>query len=309
MRTRSLLTLSALSLACLAVSACTTTQVDAGPMVPEPVDLCALAAPAGSASEAVVVDGPVGSPATVTLAAPVAVTGTERTVVAEGTGAQIDSTDLVTYAMTVVDPATGESLQWQGYDGVPTLPVPASTLGQYLGCVTVGSRVVVAVPATDLDPATVRVYDVLDAQHGMATGERQEPVEGMPTVDLAESGAPSVTIPAGEPPSETRVAALKEGDGDVVGPGDTVLLHYSGVRWSDGSVFDSSWAQGAPTVVVTTDVIAGYREAIEGRTVGSQVVVVIPPAAAYGEGEINEDDLTGETLVFVVDILSSVPTG
>lgn len=64
MRTRSLLTLSALSLACLAVAGCTGAQVDADPMVPTPVDLCTLAAPAGAASEAVVVDGSVGSPAT-----------------------------------------------------------------------------------------------------------------------------------------------------------------------------------------------------------------------------------------------------
>ena len=56
---------------------------------------------------------------------------------------------------------------------------------------------------------------------------------------------------------------------------------------------------------MTTELIAGYKEALEGQTVGSQVLVVIPPEFAYGEGEINEDDLTGETLVFVVDILDT----
>ena len=30
---------------------------------------------------------------------------------------------------------------------------------------------------------------------------------------------------------------------------------------------------------------------------------MIPPAAGYGEGEINDQDLKGETLVFVIDIL------
>lgn len=309
MHARTSLTVISLGLACLAVAGCTATPPTAGPVLPTPVDLCAIAAPGGAASEGVVVDGPFGSPATVTLAAPLEVTGTERTVVSEGSGRRVEGTDLISFGMTVVDPFTGEAVQSQGYDGVRALPVPAATLGQYLGCVTVGSRVVVAAPATDTDPATVRVYDVLDAQPAMATGEQQEPAEGMPVVELAESGAPSVTIPAGGPPTDTRVAVLKKGEGDVVEPGDTVLLHYSGVRWSDGSIFDSSWALGAPAVVRTTDVIAGYRKALEGQAAGSQVVVVIPPASAYGDGAINPDDLTGETLVFVIDILSSVPTG
>jgi len=80
-------------------------------------------------------------------------------------------------------------------------------------------------------------------------------------------------------------------------------VQYTGVKWSDGTVFDSSWEAGAPTSFQTTGVVDGFRQALEGQTVGSQVVVVIPPAFGYGEGEINDADLKGETLVFVVDIL------
>ena len=84
-------------------------------------------------------------------------------------------------------------------------------------------------------------------------------------------------------------------------------MQYSGVRWSTGEVFDASWSKGAPTALVTTEVIEGYRPALEGQRIGSQVLVVIPPAHAYGEGAINDDDLTGETLVFVVDLLAAAP--
>ena len=45
--------------------------------------------------------------------------------------------------------------------------------------------------------------------------------------------------------------------------------------------------------------VAGFQQALEGQTVVSQVIVVIPPVDGYGEGEINADDLVGETLVFV----------
>ena len=33
----------------------------------------------------------------------------------------------------------------------------------------------------------------------------------------------------------------------------------------------------------------------------------MPPKDGYGEGETNDTDLTGETLVFVVDILATTP--
>jgi peptidylprolyl isomerase len=48
--------------------------------------------------------------------------------------------------------------------------------------------------------------------------------------------------------------------------------------------------------------IPGFAEALDGKTVGSQVLVVIPPDQGYGDqaqGPIPADS----TLVFVVDIL------
>ena len=47
---------------------------------------------------------------------------------------------------------------------------------------------------------------------------------------------------------------------------------------------------------------AGFAEALEGKTVGSQVLAVIPPDQGYGDqgsGAVPGD----ATLVFVIDIL------
>lgn len=308
MRGRTSLTLIAVTLTTVLLTGCadggdTVTELEVAP----PVDLCSLAAPSGGVSDAVVVDGTVGSSASATFTGPLTILSTERTVVVEGDGEPVDSASLVEYAMTVFDAATGEQLHAQGYDDTPMLPTPAINLGQFLGCATVGSRIVVAVPETDQEAATVRVLDLLSVQPSRATGDEQKPVEGMPTVELAQSGAPTVTIPDAEPPADTSVAVLRKGDGAIVAAGDAVMVQYTAVRWSNGTVFDSSWSNGAPTALVTTEVIAGYREALEGQALGSQVLVVIPPEFAYGEGQINEEDLTGETLVFVVDILAMMP--
>ena len=61
--------------------------------------------------------------------------------------------------------------------------------------------------------------------------------------------------------------------------------HFSTFGWhyDGGTVFDSSWDKGAPTQFATTDVVPGFKQALEGQTVGSQVVAVIPPADGYGD--------------------------
>lgn len=308
MRSRVLAALSAAVVTTGLLAGCTatddgTTETEVAPTV----DLCALAAPSGAVSDGIVVEGEVGSPASVAFAGPLTIPATERTVAVEGDGEKLDGASLVDYAATVFDAATGELLRAQGYEGETALPIPATAIAPFLGCATVGSRLVVAVPETDQEAASVWVLDVLGAHAARATGTDQDPVEGMPTVELAENGAPTVTVPDADPPAETEVAVLKKGDGAVVEPGDTVMLHHTGVRWSDGSVFDSTWAAGAPATLVTTEAVPGYRQALEGQTVGSQVLVVIPPGQAYGEGEINDEDLTGETIVFVADLLDVLP--
>jgi peptidylprolyl isomerase len=300
--------LTALTLAAVLLTGCTT-EGDP-PSLEEsiaPVDLCALAAPAGSASGSVTANGNVGDPPTASFPAPLSVPSLERTVLVEGGGEKLGSESLVGYAMTVFDATTGEVIQSQGYDASASVPLAAVSIGQFLGCASVGSRIAVAVPATDDQSATVWVLDVLEAHPGRATGTDKPAPDGMPGVELGESGAPTIDVPDQNPPNDTEVAVLKKGAGETVAPGDSVTIHYTGVRWSDNEVFDSSWNKGAPTVLTTTDAIPGYRLALEGQTVGSQVLVVIPPSLAYGEGDINETDLIGETLVFVVDILASTP--
>jgi len=308
MRAKTFITLAAVAVGMILLTGCTGGSNSAQQTPAPPVDLCSIAAPSGPVSEAVLVEGEFGAPAATSFAHPLAITGAERSIVVEGGGPALNSASLVTLATTVFDAATGVRVRTTGYDDAATLPIPAVNVGQLLGCATVGSRVLVAVPETDQDGPTIWVLDVLGAQASKATGKEQKPVEGMPTVELASSGAPTITIPGEEPPTKTTVTLLKKGDGAVVASGDSVMVQYTGVRWSNGEVFDSSWNNGAPTALVTTDLIDGYRQALEGQKVGSQVLVVIPPKSAYGGGEINEDDLTGETLVFVIDILAAVPT-
>ena len=53
-------------------------------------------------------------------------------------------------------------------------------------------------------------------------------------------------------------------------------------------------------------VIAGWDEGLVGQTVGSQVLLVIPPEQGYGSEGNPDAGISGtDTLVFVVDILAA----
>jgi peptidylprolyl isomerase len=126
-------------------------------------------------------------------------------------------------------------------------------------------------------------------------------------VTLADDGAPTITVPDTDPPAELIAQPLIEGEGAVVETGQTITVHYTGVLWDTGEVFDSSWESGSPASfpIGTGGVIPGWDKGLVGRTIGSQVLLVIPAADGYGATGSGESIPPNATLVFVVDILDA----
>lgn len=313
MRIRPLATLSAVALSAVLLAGCSSGSPDssASPSGPPVADLCDAAAPSGAASDAVTVEGAVGEESVATFASPLEIPELQTTVIEEGSGDPTEAGQLVQYALTAFSADTGEKLGSIGYTENPVLPAqisPDNPIGQVLGCASPGTRVVAAFPPSDPNAGEVYVFDLLSVVPNAAWGEPQEPVDGLPTVTLAKDGAPTIELPGGDAPTEVEMATLKKGDGATVASGDTVLVQYTGMKWSDGSIFDSSWEKGTPATFQTTGVVVGFGQALEGQTVGSQVVVVVPPEFGYGEAGSSDHELAGETLVFVVDILGTQPT-
>lgn len=269
-------------------------------------DLCSVAVPEGDVAASVSVTGEVGELPTVEFDAPLEFTSAERTVAVEGEGTQIADGDYVTYALAVYDAASGEQVQAAGFDDAPIPPQPI-TVGSgpdaYFGCATEGSRIVVTTPESQSGGALVYVIDVLGVTPADAWCAATEPGDVFPTVEYSADGIPTITIPEGDVPDGVQVEVLEEGDGATVEPGDTVTVNYTGVKWSDGSVFDSSYERGEPATFQTTGVVAGFKRALEGQNVGSKVLVTMSPSCGYGEAGSSEHELAGETLVFALEIV------
>ena len=146
-----------------------------------------------------------------------------------------------------------------------------------------------------------------------ATGDKVTDVpSNLPKVTLASNGKPSLDMNGYQPGSDLVAQTLIKGKGAAVTETSTVSANYSG--WyvqSDGTLkqFDSSWDQGAAaSFSLAGGVLTGWTKGLTGQTVGSQVLLVIPPADGYGSTD--KTDSSGNvvipansTLYFVVDIL------
>lgn len=117
---------------------------------------------------------------------------------------------------------------------------------------------------------------------------------------------PNVTIPQTDPPTDLVVDDLVVGDGAEAVKGAVVTVHYVGVAWSTGQQFDASWDRNDPFDfrLGAGQVIDGWDQGVAGMKIGGRRQLTIPPHLGYGAGGAGGVIKGGETLVFVVDLLS-----
>lgn len=270
----------------------------------------------GDASAFITAEGALGTKPTVDFPTPVVTKHTELSTLIPGDGAELREGDVAVFQYTLLNGTTGDVLSQSDYTGPGTIvtlgdsKTPSVTVG--LECTTVGSRVAIATNAegagqggSGTTDSFVFVVDILDSFHGRANGAAQIPQAGMPSVVTAPNGAPGITVPKQDAPSALTVNVLQAGTGEKVAAGDHVIVKYTAVLWSDSSVFDSTWTDGQARIVTLTasdKVTKGFVDGLVGQKVGSQVLIVAPPAEGYGDAGSNNVP-SGSTLVYVVDLL------
>lgn len=244
----------------------------------------------------------------------------EDVVTGEGTAITAPN-QLIVVDVSVFNGETGEPIVATAYDGdLSRVTSPSQWTQNFPGfeealdCATDGSRIAVALSPEDMsaevassfglaeDESAVAVIDVRKVYLAAADGANQfNSGFGLPSVVRAPDGRPGLIIPDGAAPEELVVQTLKKGDGPEVTGDEPVRVHYTGVVWGEDEAFDSTW-DGEAASVTLDGVVPGFADALEGQTVGSQVLVVIPPDLGYGDQDQGAIP-AGSTLVFVIDIL------
>jgi peptidylprolyl isomerase len=190
-----------------------------------------------------------------------------------------------------------------------------------------GSRVLAVIPPKDgfgtsgnstqgigAKDTLVFVVDLTSTFPTAVTGKQTSNGGGaLPTVAAPAAGStagPTVTINTkATPPTTLQTKTLVKGTGAVVKKGQDIAVQYTGLIWRTGQVFQSSWTQKTPftTPIGAGQVIPGWDTGLVGQTVGSRVLLVIPPKDGYGTAGSSQVGIKGtDTLVFVVDILAAV---
>jgi FKBP-type peptidyl-prolyl cis-trans isomerase len=191
----------------------------------------------------------------------------------------------------------------------------------------VGSRVLAVIPPADgygtsgnsqlgITGSTTLVFviDVLKSYADTASASGTQESNGggtLPTVTAHAGGAPTITVPSNKPPTDLVTKTLIKGTGPKLAKGQYVIAQYTGYIWrSPKTPFDSSWSSGSPFGFVIgaspEQVIPGWDTGLAGQTVGSRVMLVIPPKDGYGSAGASQAGIKGtDTLVFVVDIIDA----
>lgn len=138
-------------------------------------------------------------------------------------------------------------------------------------------------------------------------------IEGsIPEVSLEPATTPAGSVPAveipAELPTELVVTELQEGSGQEAATGDSVLVHYVGVRSEDGQQFDTNFGRDPLRVKLGEGgVIKGWEEGLVGAQQGGRMQLDIPADLAYGDQPQGELIKPGDALTFVIDVLAVVP--
>ena len=114
--------------------------------------------------------------------------------------------------------------------------------------------------------------------------------------------APTITAPSGDAPTKLVSEDVIVGSGTEVVATSTLTVHYTLMKWSDGSILESSWTGGAPATFPLSGVIQGWQQGLLGAKVGGRRLLVIPPALGYGA--MAGHPLEKDTLIFAVDIVA-----
>jgi peptidylprolyl isomerase len=271
--------------------------------------------------------GKFGAAPTVTIPAENAAATLYSKAVIQGSGDPLTTTDSLLGNFVLYD-WTGSTHKLLGStftSGSPTLFAGAMLPGLEKSLIgqKVGSRILIVIPPSQGFGAAGNsqigvggndtlvfvidmIQDIVNGK-GVAGAQTSAGGSGLPTVTAAAGKAPAIKIPVSAPPKTLQVKTLIKGNGRALSKGDYIVVQYTGMSWTTKKIFDSSWkrSQPFPLNIGVGQVIKGWDTGLIGQTVGSRVLLVIPPAQAYGKsGQKSGGIPPNDTLVFVVDILA-----
>ncbi|WP_030907577.1 FKBP-type peptidyl-prolyl cis-trans isomerase [Streptomyces sp. NRRL F-5126] len=133
----------------------------------------------------------------------------------------------------------------------------------------------------------------------------------MPTVTGSAGKKADISVPkSSKPTGKFVVHTLSQGSGPAIKKNQLVMADFTVKVWG-GKELGSSYDKGAAPQLVpagSKSIIPAFSQSVVGQKVGSRVLVVAPPSAAFGSQGNQQLGVKGtDTLVFVLDVKKTLP--
>ncbi|MGW2426508.1 FKBP-type peptidyl-prolyl cis-trans isomerase [Streptomyces sp. NPDC001709] len=132
----------------------------------------------------------------------------------------------------------------------------------------------------------------------------------LPTVSGQFGSRATISVPKSAPSGKFVVAPQTPGRGAAAHVGDIAVVRYTAKVWRTGKTLPGSYGKGARPQVFAVGrgaTLPALDRAVQGQRAGSRILVVAPPAAAYGTTGSAQLHVTGkDTVVFAVDIMNVI---
>lgn len=293
---------------------------------------CGNASPSSSSSssslpklEGVSATGESGKEPDVHFKAPLKVSQKSYAVLIQGKGAKLKEGETVCYQYMVYNARTGSQISstWK-QTPVCSLTLNSSMDSDYekvLSSQNLGASIAFSTPgsgesssASDSEVANsgdayISVMTLISTVKTLSKVDGAK-VQNIPP-DLPKvtsnpsTGEPSIDFNNYKSNGKFVAQTLVKGTGPVVSASDSVVVKYSGWVLSTKKQFQSTWSEGNITTSFSlSGTIEGFQKGLAGQTVGSEVLLIIPPSMGYGSNA-QSGIPANSTLVFVVDILGA----
>lgn len=286
----------------------------------------APAEPTKERLDAVQIAGEVGEEPEVTWSSQMTAGKIESKTLVTGDGAALEEGDQVLAHLWIGNGFTeAKAFSTHDEDATAELVTVDAQVPPFLAAVkgaTIGSRIAVTSSAEaafgEMGNAQLGIGNkdsvlvIIDLASGIdegPTGTRPPAPAWVPPLEFKKgvvSGFDFKGVP--EPTAELQKAVLFEGKGAVVEKGNAIVVRYLGQVFGGKKAFDENFSTGTPTsfAIGTGAVIKGWDQALVGATVGTRVVIAVPPDLGYGEeGNPDAGIKRTDTLYFVIDVLAT----
>ena len=271
----------------------------------------------GDTMQGVSASGKLGSKPDISFKTPFKVENQTHQVIQKGDGEVIRDGDRVCTRSLALDAKTGKviSSTWDKSSPECSIVISKKSIPAYYDTfkgLKVNSTVAVGIDesgsgSSQASDSYIMALTFVSRSKNLTRAQGQKVTDlpsDLPKISLDNKGKPSLDLNGYQPKGGLVVQPLIKGKGAKVGQHQSVSANYTGWLASDGKQFDSSWDRGQASDFSLDQVVKGWQQGLAGQTVGSQVLLIVPPELGYGSQQ-QQKIPANSTLIFVVDILAA----